>query len=248
MSEIEEANLQFDTIVAITKWGLIPAYYLAQRLKINKIDVLCVSSYTNDNKQTAIIDYNKRDHLSNYDVSTTLVVDDINDTGNTLSHINNIYNFEHYVTLIKRKSSGFEAMCGEEIDGNEWIIFPREVKQVSPKIFKNEVVVRLSIEWLHCWPTCEIEEVYYLRNPHRHMFHIEAIKSVTHNDREVEIIMLKRGIENFLTLKYRNTEFKLCVFEAMSCEDIAQEILLEFDLSSCQVLEDNENWGRASLY
>lgn len=97
------------------------------------------------------------------------------------------------------------------------------------------VVVNLTIEGTHYWKTCNIQEVLYLKDKHRHIFYIEAHKKVTHNDREVEIIMLKREISNYLITKY-NYEF-----HNMSCEDIAEELLMHFNLTYVKVLEDNEN-------
>lgn len=96
------------------------------------------------------------------------------------------------------------------------------------------VVIRLQVEGIHCWPNCDVRGVEYLRNPHRHMFHIEAHKEVSHNDREIEIIMLKRIVSEYLESFDGN-------FYAMSCEDIAEDLLSRFDFEFVQVLEDNEN-------
>lgn len=96
------------------------------------------------------------------------------------------------------------------------------------------VVIRLQVEGIHCWPNCDVRGVEYLRNPHRHMFHIEAHKEVSHNDREIEIIMLKRIVSEYLESFDGN-------FYAMSCEDIAEDLLNRFDFEFVQVLEDNEN-------
>jgi hypothetical protein len=66
------------------------------------------------------------------------------------------------------------------------------------------------------------------------MFYIEAHKEVSHNDREIEIIMLKRIVSEYLESFDGN-------FYAMSCEDIAEDLLNRFDFEFVQVLEDNEN-------
>ena len=100
---------------------------------------------------------------------------------------------------------------------------------------KKYVKVKLQVEGFHNWPTCNIAEVSFLINTHRHMFHIDATKEVSHNDRQVEIIMLKRKMQKYLLEKYRSN------FGAMSCEDIAEDLMLEFDLTVCEVLEDGEN-------
>lgn len=100
---------------------------------------------------------------------------------------------------------------------------------------KSAVVVKLQVEGTHCWPDCPIEDVSFLRNPHRHMFHVKATKEVTHDDRDVEIIMLKRAIEHHLKNGYNGE------FHSMSCEMIARDLIVTFDLLNCEVLEDGEN-------
>lgn len=106
---------------------------------------------------------------------------------------------------------------------------------------KTEVYCSLQVEALHNWPGCPFTEVAYLRDPHRHVFYIKAYKVVTHSDRDVEFIMLKHSILEYLTEKYMGATKKLCIFGAMSCEMIASELITQFDLSKCDVSEDNEN-------
>lgn len=102
------------------------------------------------------------------------------------------------------------------------------------------VVVTLQVEGLHHWPDCPLPEVSFLRDKHRHMFHIKAKKRIDHGgstdqDRHVEIIMLKRKIKAFLRAEYAGD------FGSMSCEQIATVVRDEFQLSSVEVLEDGEN-------
>lgn len=97
-----------------------------------------------------------------------------------------------------------------------------------------EVVVRFQFEGIHCWPECPLPEVSFLRDPHRHIFHVEARKLVTHTDRDVEIILLKRAMSAYCVEQYTDAGRR-------SCEDIAMELLSAFDLASVQVLEDGEN-------
>jgi len=113
----------------------------------------------------------------------------------------------------------------------------------------TEVYCTLQIEGTHNWPDCPFEEVDYLRVPHRHVFPIKAYQTVTHSDRDVEFIMLKHRIQKHFVEKYwtgwkKKEEFSgsaLCEFGAMSCEMIAQELIEHFNLSRCEVSEDNEN-------
>lgn len=114
---------------------------------------------------------------------------------------------------------------------------------------KSEVYCTLQIEGTHNWPGCPFDEVAYLRDPHRHVFHIKAHKLVNHDDRDTEFIMMKHQITEYLFDKYlRNSKDptsritqRLHAFGAMSCEMLARELIEEFDLCQCEVNEDNEN-------
>jgi hypothetical protein len=105
----------------------------------------------------------------------------------------------------------------------------------------KEVYCSLQVEGLHCWPGCPIEEVSYLRDPHRHLFHIKAYVSVTHGDRDVEFIVLKHWIQDYLKGGYYDDALHLHDFGSRSCEMIAEELIHEFGLSRCEVSEDGEN-------
>ena len=105
---------------------------------------------------------------------------------------------------------------------------------------KTLIKVKLQVEGLHMWSDCPIEEVDFLKNLHRHIFFITCEKEVTHNDRDIEIIMFKRRILDFLDI-YFSDYYECLNFENMSCEMIAELLLKEFELESCEVLEDNEN-------
>lgn len=101
----------------------------------------------------------------------------------------------------------------------------------------TNIIINLQIEGIHNWENCDISEVSFLKYPHRHIFYITCKKEVYHDDRDIEIIMFKRDIENYLKTTYGN----ICIFGSKSCEMIAKELLTTFSLNYCSVLEDNEN-------
>lgn len=103
------------------------------------------------------------------------------------------------------------------------------------------VIASLQVAGVHFWTHCPFEEVMYLREPHRHMFHIRAVKAVTHDDRDVEIIMLKNAIRDYLQKTFKSDQYDDLYFGGMSCEQIAHDIAIKFELTSCYVLEDGEN-------
>lgn len=106
---------------------------------------------------------------------------------------------------------------------------------------KTRIVVNLQIPWIHRWNNCDINEVKYLREYHRHLFYIRCEKAVKGKDREIEIISYKNLIENFIKDRYYLYHLWLCKFGNMSCEMIAEELLKKFNLDLCEVLEDWEN-------
>ena len=60
-----------------------------------------------------------------------------------------------------------------------------------------KIIVKLNMEGLHRWKDCDIDEVKYLKNLHRHLFYIRVIKDVSHNDRDIEIIKFKKSIIDY---------------------------------------------------
>ena len=103
----------------------------------------------------------------------------------------------------------------------------------------KQVIVKLQVEGIHNWSDCDIEEVIFLKDPHRHMFHIELAKSVEDSNREIEIIMLKRHIKDYLGKEP-------VMFGSKSCEMISEELLRDFEADYVIVLEDGENGAKIS--
>lgn len=107
-------------------------------------------------------------------------------------------------------------------------------------IKKMSIVVKTQFEGLHLWSHAP-SEVGFLRTPHRHIFYVEVEMEVSHDDRDLEFILVKRSIDSFLN----NTDFEITV----SCEQIADMICKHVWLVygkraiKCCVYEDNENGG-----
>ena len=108
---------------------------------------------------------------------------------------------------------------------------------------KKFIKVRMNIEGLHHWPDCNTPQVSYLAHLHRHTFQIECKLEVTHGNRDIEFIELKHKIETHILNKWYDSTYDCCNFKAMSCEDIAEAILIRFNLLECSVSEDGEFWG-----
>ena len=101
--------------------------------------------------------------------------------------------------------------------------------------------IHIEIEGIHHWASCDEKEVNYLVAPHRHIFHIDAIKEVTHNDRDIEFIKMEHEIKGDLEAEFFDREKQLCDFGSASCEDIAEMLIKNYDLRSCEVLEDGKS-------
>ena len=115
-------------------------------------------------------------------------------------------------------------------------------------MLKTRIIINTQVEGIHNWPGCNIQEVEFLKFPHRHIFHICCKKEVNHDDRDIEIIMLKRCINSFLENTYSSPNNQTLLFGSKSCEMIARELLEVFDLDYCSVLEDGENGAEIFKY
>lgn len=95
--------------------------------------------------------------------------------------------------------------------------------------------MRLEFEGFHRWPQAP-SDVAYLRDRHRHVFHIEARFAVDHDNRAVEFIQFKGEMLEWLRNRFPGNELG-----TKSCEQIAGLLLEAFALQSCAVFEDGEN-------
>ena len=124
-SEINQTNWKPDIILSINRGGCVPGVFLSH---IRDLDHEVLSFKNPENNYNKVI--NK---IMNNDLSI-LIMDDINDTGNTLTEIKK--KFKNYIknikfaVLINNKSSSFKVdYYGSQIDkkiDNSWIVFPWE--------------------------------------------------------------------------------------------------------------------------
>lgn len=106
---------------------------------------------------------------------------------------------------------------------------------------KSSILVKTSFEGWHQYTNAP-EEVEFLRHPHRHMFFVEAEIEVWDDDRELEFVIVKRMLNQYLYTKPFSGE---CSCEQMSKQIINYLIQKLGDRNMCvTVLEDNENGGR----
>jgi len=101
---------------------------------------------------------------------------------------------------------------------------------------KIQVVIKTQFPAIHCWRACPLDEVSFLRDPHRHVFHAVLKFAVTHTDRDIEFISMKNKVEDFIQTRFYNQDLG-----TTSCEDIAVYLLKEFGAVFVSIFEDNEN-------
>lgn len=101
---------------------------------------------------------------------------------------------------------------------------------------KRFIVITTKFPAVHCWPECNLPEVEFLKNPHRHLFHVTAKWRVLHTNRELEFLTQKDKVEQYIAEHYWNEDIG-----TKSCEQIAQEIMIAFGAQFVSVYEDGEN-------
>jgi hypothetical protein len=101
----------------------------------------------------------------------------------------------------------------------------------------TNIIVNTRFSAIHSWPDCDIAEVDYLRNPHRHEFHITVKAHVTHDNRYIEFIQLKNKINQFLRNNWEEKNLG-----RLSCEMMAEKLRQEFPICFyVRIMEDGEN-------
>lgn len=96
------------------------------------------------------------------------------------------------------------------------------------------VYVTTTFEGFHRWPDAP-NPVGFLRELHRHTFHVRLEVKVNHDDRDVEFILLKREVDGWIAEK------TLAETDTWSCERWARELMDRFDAIRVEVSEDGEN-------
>src|SRR5574344_266709 len=77
------------------------------------------------------------------------------------------------------------------------------------------VIVKTQFEGIHKYPEAP-KEVEYLKYPHRHIFYVEVEIETFHDDRELEFIMVKHALDEYIGV---NKDMG-----RISCEQIAKRI------------------------
>lgn len=106
------------------------------------------------------------------------------------------------------------------------------------------IEVQVVMAGTHYWAEAP-DEVGYLANIHRHAFVIRARLQVSHDDRDVEFMIMQNEIRSYLVCKW-GMKYGALNFAGASCEMIAKDLgthLIDDGLTvrSISVHEDDEN-------
>lgn len=111
------------------------------------------------------------------------------------------------------------------------------------------ITARFTLAGLHHWPNAP-ERRAYLRNPHRHLFHVTVHTPVMHDDRDIEFHDLaEQAVRHFRRLgDPYHPESTLVDFGPRSCEVLAEQLAKSLHavyvpVSRVDVSEDGENDG-----
>ncbi len=108
--------------------------------------------------------------------------------------------------------------------------------------FSNSIFVTSAFSARHQYPNAP-DEVAYLRNDHRHLFHVRVEMQVDHDDRDLEFMIVKAELDKFLS------DYEGMFLGSVSCEQMGQNIVIALDarwprrVREVIVAEDGENGG-----
>jgi xanthine phosphoribosyltransferase len=116
----------FDTIVAITRGGLVPAAVVARELDVRLIETICVSSYHDYTRQGELrLLKGVAQSISALNGKGVLIVDDLVDTGKTAKVVREMLPGAHFATVYaKPMGRPLVDTFITEVSQDTWIYFP----------------------------------------------------------------------------------------------------------------------------
>ena len=120
---------------------------------------------------------------------------------------------------------------------------------------RSQIWVTFQKEGIHCYPaakddpklaTGDWDDVSFLGNPHRHIFHFRVGIDVLHEDRDIEFIQFSRWLQRLYNMDVLELDHKSC---EMISDELAEKINEKYPgrKVTIEVSEDGEN-GSISEY
>ena len=121
------ASGPFNSIVCITRGGLVPAAVIARELEIRMIETVCIASYHSYTEQGGLQVLKGIDHvITGTDGGRgVLVLDDLVDTGKTVKVVRDMLPNAHFATVYaKPQGRPLVDSFITEVSQDTWIYFP----------------------------------------------------------------------------------------------------------------------------
>lgn len=121
---IELKDKNWNSIIAVSRGGLVPAAIIARELNIRLVDTICISSYDHDNQRELKV---LKDVIC--DGEDVLIVDDLVDTGETAKIIREKFPKACFVTIYaKPQGQPLVDKYIADIDQDTWIHLPWDME------------------------------------------------------------------------------------------------------------------------
>lgn len=129
--KIKESKCYFDSMLVITRGGLVAAGYLSQFLDIRLIDTICLKYYNEENEISSELEVIKECNYDLFRSKKVLVVDELQDSGRSLLFIKNelqTRNIFHKIAILYQKTSSSQIadFFVKEVSPECWLDFAWE--------------------------------------------------------------------------------------------------------------------------
>ena len=116
----------FETVVCITRGGLVPAAVVARELNVRVIETVCVASYQNYKNEGALkVLKTVAPEIVATGGKGVLIVDDLVDTGKTAKIVREILPAAHFATVYAKPMGRPQVdTFVTEVSQDTWIYFP----------------------------------------------------------------------------------------------------------------------------
>jgi xanthine phosphoribosyltransferase len=116
----------FDTVICITRGGLVPAAVVARELNVRVIETICVASYQKyKNEGSLKVLKNVAPEIVATGGKGVLIVDDLVDTGKTAKVVREILPGAHFATVYAKPMGRPQVDTFiTEVSQDTWIYFP----------------------------------------------------------------------------------------------------------------------------
>lgn len=119
--------VQVKTILAVAKGGVVPAALVWQRFPRAAFNTIRVSSYLAHGKQKPRVEWPNRMSIYDWNDPSTLIIDDICDSGDTFAALREYLPYARYACMLKREGNSFDCHYHQWVaPQGTWVMFPWE--------------------------------------------------------------------------------------------------------------------------